>query len=541
MKLLDCTLRDGGYYNQWDYAPDVVESYLEAMALSGIDFVEIGLRLPPQPRFMGAFAYCADAQLRSLEIPAKLNLGVMVNAKDLIHWKPPNASGGEAAVDALFAEASDSPVSLVRVAAHFSEITASAPATRRLKALGYRVGFNFMQSGGKSEVELAQAAAEVASWDCVDVLYFADSLGNMRPDDVAQTVKALRKAWPGDLGIHTHDNKGLALVNTFAALESGVSWLDATVLGMGRGAGNARMEHLLIELARKGEEQYSPESVFPLVMGPFRKLQESYGWGPGLLYYLSATYGVHPTYVQEMLGRGQYDPHQIITALEFLKNSAASFYTAAGLEEALVTYSDDSEGTWSPKGWAEGEDLLVVGAGASVRAHHAALLRFADRKRARVISLNTTTDFSSDRIDAYAAAHRLRFMTEATRYQRLRKPLICPLTAVPEPTRALLGDVRVLNYGMSVKRDRFVAGEKSCTVPVPLTFAYVLAVAMASGARTVYLAGFDGYAETDPKQHEMKYLLDVYGRQTGHVPLIALTPTTYPVTQSSVYAPDPEA
>ena len=83
-----------------------------------------------------------------------------------------------------------------------------------------------------------------------DVLYFADSLGNMREEDIIKTISLLRNNWFKDLGIHTHNNKGLALSNTLVALRNGVNWVDSTVRGMGRGAGNAETEILLSELNR---------------------------------------------------------------------------------------------------------------------------------------------------------------------------------------------------------------------------------------------------------------------------------------------------
>lgn len=143
MNILDCTLRDGGYYNDWDFDSDVVEQYLTRIAESRIDYVELGLRNFPKQGFLGAFAYTTEDFLNSLELPDGPVYGVMVDAKTILE------SGFDIseAVDLLFSPASESKVSLVRVAAHFHEVETSGPIVARLKELGYTVGFNLMQAG----------------------------------------------------------------------------------------------------------------------------------------------------------------------------------------------------------------------------------------------------------------------------------------------------------------------------------------------------------------------------------------------------------
>jgi 4-hydroxy 2-oxovalerate aldolase len=109
-----------------------------------------------------------------------------------------------------------------------------------------------MQANGKSEKDYVKTAKRIASWGVVDVLYFADSLGNMIPEDVQRICKSLKQGWPGTLGIHTHNNKNLALINSITAVENGVTWCDSTITGMGRGAGNASTESLILEMSRLG-------------------------------------------------------------------------------------------------------------------------------------------------------------------------------------------------------------------------------------------------------------------------------------------------
>lgn len=175
MKILDCTLRDGGYYNNWDFSPEVVSAYLESIAESKIDYVELGLRNFPKSGFLGAFAYTSEAYLNSLELPEGPTYGVMVDAKTVLDIDLPV----EEAVNTLFVPASNSKLGLVRVAAHFKEVERCGPIVKQLKKLGYTVGYNLMQSAGKPSEVIAEKARQAREWEYLDVLYFADSLGNM--------------------------------------------------------------------------------------------------------------------------------------------------------------------------------------------------------------------------------------------------------------------------------------------------------------------------------------------------------------------------
>ena len=107
-----------------------------------------------------------------------------------------------------------------------------------------------MQCSERSEEEIVQTGA-LAAKHPIDVLYFADSMGGMSSAQVAKTVHLLRLNWKKDLGIHTHDNMGRAFSNIDQATEEGVSWIDGTVMGMGRGPGNAKTEYLLINYQKK--------------------------------------------------------------------------------------------------------------------------------------------------------------------------------------------------------------------------------------------------------------------------------------------------
>ena len=294
IKLLDCTLRDGGYYNSWDFSVALIEDYLLAMKAAQIDIVELGFRFLKNKGFKGPCAYTTDDFLRSLDIPSGLSIGVMVNGSDLC-----TDLGCIAALERLFpAPAFASPVDLVRIACHFQDLPMALPAAGWLAERGYRVGFNLMQIADRTHEEVVKLTRLARDWP-VEVLYFADSMGSMSGDDVAKIVGWLREGWDGPLGIHTHDNMGLALSNTLRAQAEGVSWLDSTVTGMGRGPGNARTEELVIEAETIWDRRPNLVLLLALIRRYFGPMKIKHGWGTNPFYYLAGKYGIHPTYIQE--------------------------------------------------------------------------------------------------------------------------------------------------------------------------------------------------------------------------------------------------
>ncbi len=151
LTLLDCTLRDGGYYNDRDFPSPLIDTYLYAMAQSQAPVVELGFRFLEPSGYAGPTAHTTDAFINDLTIPDTITLGVMLNAKDLVTY----SVGSSAAVDRLLAPASDSRVNHARIAMAWNELSDLRPATDRLIELGYTVVVNLGQVHTRSPQELA--------------------------------------------------------------------------------------------------------------------------------------------------------------------------------------------------------------------------------------------------------------------------------------------------------------------------------------------------------------------------------------------------
>ncbi|MFW9871677.1 MAG: hypothetical protein ACFFG0_01155 [Candidatus Thorarchaeota archaeon] len=323
MIVLDCTFRDGGYYTNWNFDLDLVNSYLFSMEKSGINAIEIGFRSPPG-KPVGKFARVSDTFIiANLHRPNIEYFGVMINANEMT----------KKIIKLLFGYEDESPINLVRVAIHFKDIKTGERICKHLKDLGYTITCNLMQAADKSFDEIRCAAKEVESWESVDILYLADSLGGMDHDAVNYAFHAIKEGWKGLIGFHGHNNKGQSLTNTLEAIDIGVDWIDGTILGMGRGPGNTEMEYLLNELNKRNFE-FEIENIYRLALNGFNPLKDKYKWGPSLLYYLSAEYNIHPIYIQKML-KDSYSMNDILDVIFFLREKKSNSFNHNLFMEAL--------------------------------------------------------------------------------------------------------------------------------------------------------------------------------------------------------------
>jgi len=535
-KILDCTLRDGGYYNNWDFSLEIVNEYLNSISRSKIEFVELGMRNFPKQGFLGAFAYTTEGFLNSLELPAGPVYGVMIDAKTLLDVDLPI----EEAINKLFVPAKESKLGLVRVAAHFTDVGRSEPIVKHLKKLGYLVGYNLMQIVGKSSKDIIAKTRLIKKWGAVDVLYFADSLGNMRTRNVQEIVKALRVEWNGVLGIHTHNNMDKGLDNTLTAMKEGVTWLDCTITGMGRGAGNTQTERLLTVLDEKSSK-YNSKPIYELVIRYFEAMQKEYGWGSNLLYFLGAKYEVHPTYIQNLLSNTHYGIDEIVGAIDYLsKLDGATSYDDTIFDTALSFFNNSSlnvEGTDSIVNIFRDKSVLVIANSPNTEKYARAIKQYISKANPIVVSINVSNYISNDYIDYYVVSHNSKFLSDAPKYSQLNKPVILPKYRFTEKEICELANTSILDYGLEIVKNKLSAEGSYARIPYDNTSAYVIALLIEGQAEKIHVVGFDGYDRNDNRQQEMIETLNLYNGIKNRVELISLTPTSYPILKGSIYAP----
>ena len=541
--FLDCTLRDGGYYNAWDFSPQLVSDYLSAMDALKVDFVEIGFRTLKNTGFKGGYAFSTDAFINSLNIPNELSdkIGVMINGSELLQKLSgpevnlePQVTYLNSVLQKLFVAKSQSPVTLVRIACHVHEFVDCLPAATWLKKQGYVVGFNLMQVADCPFDEITELAKKANQYP-IDALYFADSMGSLSPQKTSQIVEAFQKGFSGTLGIHTHNNMGQAIANTMQAIEEGVTWVDSTVTGMGRGPGNAQTEYLSIAIQHLRPQVGNPTKLYELIRKHFKPMQELYGWGTNPYYYLAGKYSIHPSYIQEVMADARYSDQDILGVIQYLKVEGGKKFSLNTLELARHFYSGDPRGSWNPSKAMQGRDVLIIGTGPGIKAHRTAIESYIQTHKPYVIALNVEQEIAQQLIDVRAACHPIRLLADCKEHLKLPQPLITPASMLPEDLQQELKNKVMFDFGIAVSTDGFEFNQNYVQLPTSLVLAYVLAIATSGQAQKILLAGFDGYADGDPRNQESEAVFTAYSQAHNPLEITSITPTRYRINQISLY------
>ena len=161
--------------------------------------------------------------------------------------------------------------------------------------------------------------------------------------------------------------------NTLQAQSEGVTWLDATIR-MGRGPGNAQTEELAIEVEQLRDQRANLIPLMSLIRKEFSPLKMKHGWGTNPFYYLAGKHGIHPTYIQEMLGDSRYNEEDIFAVIDHLRTKGGKKFSFSTLNVARHFYHGEPCGSWTPSKMMKDQEVLILGTGPGVSAHGPAIL-----------------------------------------------------------------------------------------------------------------------------------------------------------------------
>ena len=287
LKVLDCTIRDGGLVNDSHFDDDVVKGVYEACIEAGIDYMEIGYKNSakqfPRKQY-GPWRHSEEEDLRRVvgNHSAKktgLKLAVMADAGKS-DWQK-------------FGPAKDSVIDMIRVACYVHQISEAMEMVRHCHEMGYETTLNLMAISIVSEAEIDQAL-EVVSGSPAGTVVVVDSFGNLYREQVDTLVRKYMRAVKGtgkDVGMHAHNNLQLAFANTIEAIILGSNRVDSTLLGLGRGAGNCPTE-LLLGFLRNPKFKLRP--IYKVIQEKILPLRKKYDWGPSIPYHLTGQMNMHP-------------------------------------------------------------------------------------------------------------------------------------------------------------------------------------------------------------------------------------------------------
>ena len=238
--ILEVTLRDGSYLIDFQFTAEDTATIASALESAGFRWIEVGhgIGLNASAAGMGRAAATDEEYLEAT-----------AQALKVAHWGMFFIPGIGRAEDLRLA--ARYKMAFVRIGTNITEISEARPFIALAKELGMVVSYNAMKSYAVSPAEFARCAAQVHKWGA-DIACLVDSAGGMYPDDIRAYLNAARSESDVSLGFHGHDNLSLAMANTLCAVESGAAFVDSSLQGMGRSAGNAITEVLIAILKKRG-------------------------------------------------------------------------------------------------------------------------------------------------------------------------------------------------------------------------------------------------------------------------------------------------
>jgi 4-hydroxy 2-oxovalerate aldolase len=282
IKVLDCTIRDGGLINNHYFTDEFVRAVYKALSASGIDYMEMGYRSSRElypPTDFGDWKYCDDDKIREIidGVESDVKISIMVDAYRVKEQQ--------------FAPADESPVDMIRSAAYVKNIDQAIEIVNKTHDLGYETTINVMAVSTEIEPDIIEALEQLNKCP-VDVVYVVDSFGSLYCEQIEYLVKLYKEHLPGkEIGVHCHNNQQLAYGNTIEGIIHDANYVDGSLFGIGRGAGNCCLE-LLVGFLKNPKFNLTP--ILKVIQDYMIPMRQEIEWGYLIPYMLTGMLNDHP-------------------------------------------------------------------------------------------------------------------------------------------------------------------------------------------------------------------------------------------------------
>ena len=283
IKVLDCTIRDGGLINKHDFDFKFVRAVYKALSEAKIDYMEIGYKNSKKlfsEKEYGQWKFCDDDEIRKvidgIESQTKISIMVDVDRVDVEDVKPRK----------------ESPVSMVRVACYVKDIDKAIFLANQFADKGYETTVNIMAISRAPDNELTEAFHQLEEECKANVVYIVDSNGALYQETTELLIKKAKGIIKSkEIGIHAHNNQQLAFGNTIEAIMHDANYVDGTIYGLGRAAGNCPLELILGFLKNP---KFDIRPVLDVISKEFIPLREKMEWGYIIPYAVTGILDEHP-------------------------------------------------------------------------------------------------------------------------------------------------------------------------------------------------------------------------------------------------------
>ena len=474
ISILDCTLRDGGYINDWNFGADAISYILDKLERSGIEFIEVG--------FIKDVEYSRDRTV----FPNIEKISEVIRGKS----RTPKYVGmidmsAPVSLDCLPARSKDD-IDAIRVIFKQDRIDEGYEYAKELIKRGYMVMIQLVSTNTYTDDELIGVLHkfnEISPY----ALYIVDSLGVIKRKDFTRMVYIADNNLDKKivLGYHSHNNLQQAMGNAEAFVEFDLDrdiLIDACVFGMGRGAGNLNMELFCDYLNDNYRKQYMIEPLLEIIDRHLNDIYKKNFWGYSLPFYLSALNGCHPNYAKYYNEKGTLTEKAFNELLKTISVEDKAVYSKIKAEQYYVEYMknyvDDSEVLDLLSNECCGNTVLILGPGNTVEDNPDVVTKCVKLESPIIISVNTDSKIvNADYI----------FCSNLRKYVSLKHTSARIITT--SNIKGVNKDCLILNYASYISNNSFVVDNAGLMI---------IKIMKSVGAKKILLAGLDGYGESTP-------------------------------------------
>ena len=472
LKILDCTFRDGGYYTNWNFSKEFLSSYLDTVNSGIVDIVEIGLRTINSSSYHGPFAYTPTDFFETCKNYKKLNFSTLVN------WKDVKDNFNE--FIRLFPGKDRDFISLVRIAAKNNNLTGIEKFVSYLKEKGYKVALNIQRCDFliNEQEDVFKEKLEVIN---PDILYFADTNGFLDPTKAFNLVKRFAEIIDIPIGVHMHNNQGLAYANTLQSIQAGATYLDSTFSGIGRGPGNTQTEYLSCFVKDLTKEQIL--NIIEIIDKFFNPLKKKYLWGENYFYFLSGLNNQSASLMHNLMNNKTY--------------SKMSLVNISSLNE------EDSISTLAKKYNSDFNFLVkkptaaIIANGQNWKQEESQIKNYLTENNIYKLHINYPINQSLiPLIDAFCSCDPFKILDDFSSYILNQNiPLICPENILKD-IYFKKGKIKKINYECIISKNQLQINDNNCIIPYMQSLFYGIVYLYSRGYKNILLVGVEGFKVT---------------------------------------------
>lgn len=508
--MLDCTLRDGGYVNNWFFGNDLARESYRALSKSGITYVEMGFRgsvhFFDREKF-GPWRFSPDSLIRRVTKNIKgAKIAVM-------------GDFGKIELDD-FAPADESPINLVRIAVHKDKATEAIDLLKKVKLKGYLTSLQCMGYITYSELEKKELIKGLKS-AAIDYVYVADSYGSIFPFQIRGLFEPLLEVGGFRVGFHPHNNIQMAFANTLEAIRAGVHIVDSSIYGMGRGAGNLPTEILLSFLLRETTNSYNVLPVLNCIERFYLDLHRETPWGYELPYMISGILNCHPNYAKEFLRRKTFSMEDIWAGIQCIRELNPIGFSADMVEKLIAAGLVSDSKTISVAFSAEmakaptqaltkpayvqrhkGREFLVLANGPNLKNHKTEIDEFIHRYDPVILGANYLAGLFRPHYHAFNNKKRFVSYVEEVNPQ---SQLLLGVNIPEEMIREYVAREYESLVFHDLQESNFDIQEGMITTNCGTISVLLVGIAVVMGADRVFVVGMDGYLDRRAASHNLFY------------------------------------